>query len=163
MTALPPAVLAALPDGAIPVSTAHHPIHGHVLERAGDSVLAAVTDMMTSSFGSTPHVVVALRAADVTDQPDLLRALEQTAGGVLVVGVGYRAPAEAREAPGPRPNRTTASGTGPAAASSAKPDPTESCPECGMPPARTERAPADHAGREALLYVCDECGAAWDV
>jgi hypothetical protein len=151
MTALPPAVLAALPHGAVPVSTAHHPIHGHVLERAGDSLLAAVSETMTASFGSTPHVVVTLRAADVTDQPDLHRALEQTEGGVLVVGVGYRASAEAS------PPVVHVAAAPPA------PDRAESCPECGLPPARTERAPADHTGREALLYVCDECGAAWDV
>ncbi|MDT4893217.1 MAG: hypothetical protein QOE97_2252 [Pseudonocardiales bacterium] len=158
MTALPPSVLAALPDGAVPVSTAHHPIHGHVLSRAGDSILAAVTDTMTSSFGSTPHVVVVLRSEDVTDQPDLRRALEQTSGGVLVVGVGYRAPsASAAAAPAPPAPKAIATAAPPV------PGPAEPCPECGRPAARTERAPADHSGRQVLLYVCDECGAAWDV
>jgi hypothetical protein len=157
MTALPRAVLAALPGGALPVSTAHHPIHGHVISRAGDSVLAAVTESMTSGFGSTPHVVTVLRAEDVTDQPDLRRALDQTAGGVLVIGVGYRMGHSAEHGRGPGAREPAPAPHEPAR------ELAESCPECGLPAARTEEAPADRSGHRALLYICDECGAAWDV
>ncbi|MDT4934707.1 MAG: hypothetical protein QOK11_2599, partial [Pseudonocardiales bacterium] len=36
------------------------------------------------------------------------------------------------------------------------------CPECGAQSARVEPAPADASGREVMLHVCDDCGAAWD-
>lgn len=169
VTALPPAVLAALPPGAVPTATIHHPIHGHVLAKAGDSVLDAATEAMARSFGVTPHVVVALHEHEVGDQPDLRKALAQTAGGVLLVGVAFDArpntavrgaatsPVDVPEAP---PAQSTAP---PHAHGGQRGDLDEACPECGAPAARVERAPENGTGREVLLYMCDDCGAAWDL
>jgi hypothetical protein len=144
-TPLPPAVLAALPRGATPTATAHHPVHGHVLARAGDSVLDAVRDAMERSFADVPHTVVTLRRPDVEGSPDLERALDQTAGGVLVVGVAYEQ-----------------HNTFPAPALAA-PSVEETCPECGAPAAGVEAAPSTTGGQATSVYVCCDCGAAWDV
>lgn len=151
MTALPPVVLAALPPGAVPTATVHHPVHGHVLDKAGDSVITAVKEQIARSMDDAPHVVVTVRAEDTGSSPDLARALAQTHGGVLIVGVSYQL--DAAEALGPVVPPVPGSGALP---------PGEACPECGAPPSRTELAPTQPGGTPVLLYVCDECGTAWD-
>jgi hypothetical protein len=169
VTALPAAVLAALPPGAVPNATIHHPIHGHVLQKAGDSVLLAATDAIAQSFGTTPHIVVTLREHEVGDPPELREALAQTSGGVLLVGVGF----DAADDPARTLQRRSAANADPEPTApgpvSSEPhggrcvDSDEACPECGAPAARVERAPESGTGQEVLLYVCDDCGAAWDV
>ena len=120
-------------------------MHGHVLARAGESVLDAVRDAMERSFGDAPHTVVSLRRPDVEGSPDLERALDQTAGGVLVVGVAYEQ-RDATRSPSP-----------------AAPELEEACPECGAPAAGVEAAPSTTGGQATFVYVCADCGAAWDV
>jgi hypothetical protein len=154
VAALPALVLAALPPDAVPRATIHHPIHGHVLAKAGDSVVAAATDAIARSFGATPHVVVALRDHEVDEQPDLRRAMAQTEGGVLLVGVAFDRVQQ--EAPRTAPSHPSAPQR------THQVDPDETCPECGARSARVEPAPPDASGREVMLHVCDDCGAAWD-
>jgi hypothetical protein len=136
---IPREVLAALPAGAVPVSATSQAISGHVLARAGNEIVDAVTAQMASAFGTAPHVVVALTAQQVTDRPELHDAIARTEGGVLVVGVGYR-PAAAPTATGRAP---------------------EPCPECGAPTDDRvhERRPD---GSTVTLLLCAECGAAWE-
>jgi DNA-directed RNA polymerase subunit M/transcription elongation factor TFIIS len=103
---------------------------------------------MASAFGDTAHIVVPLSAEQVADQPELQEAVTRTDGGLLVVGVGYRpaTPAGIAEPP--------TAGTAGARAS-------EPCPECGTPAAEVVTEPrADGATVE--LFVCDDCGAAWE-
>jgi DNA-directed RNA polymerase subunit M/transcription elongation factor TFIIS len=98
---------------------------------------------MDRTFADAPHAVVTLRRPDVDGSPDLERALDQTAGGVLVVGVAY----EEQSAP-PAPADATAG---------------ECCPECGAPAAGVESAPSSPGEPVTLVYVCGDCGAAWDL
>jgi hypothetical protein len=169
VTVLPAAVLAALPPGAVPNATIHHPIHGHVLQKAGDSVLLAATDAIAQSFGTTPHIVLTLREHEVGDQPELREALAQTSGGVLLVGVGFDAaddPARTLQRRCAANAEPEPSAPGPVSSHShggQRVDLDEACPECGAPAARVEPVSESGSGREMLLYVCDDCGAAWDV
>ncbi|MCW2538515.1 MAG: isochorismatase hydrolase [Frankiales bacterium] len=144
---IPAAVLALLPPDAQPISVSEHPIHGHVVRQAGESVVEAATEAMSAGFGQTPHVIVPLRGNGETDVDEVLTAaIAQTDGGVLLIGVGYQEAAT-----------TPRSGT---------PDPGP-CPECGSPDAQVASviAPSQNRGYErgAVLFVCDSCGAAWDL
>jgi hypothetical protein len=140
-----------------------------VLQKAGDSVLLAATDAIAQSFGTTPHIVLTLREHEVGDPPELREALAQTSGGVLLVGVGF----DAADDPARTLQRRSAANADPEPTApgpvSSEPhggrcvDLDEACPECGAPAARVERAPESGTGQEVLLYVCDDCGAAWDV
>jgi nicotinamidase-related amidase len=149
---IPREVLAALPAGAVPMSSASQAISGHVLAKAGSEIIDAVTAQMASAFGDVPHVVVPLRAEQVTDRPELHEAIAQTDGGVFVVGVGYQLPVGS-----PSP----ASGPSMAVPSAADP-PREPCPECGTPADETVYEPRPDGSSTALL-VCGECGAAWEI
>ena len=145
---VPQDILAALPAGAVPISTMTHPVSGHVLAKAGSEIVDAVAADMASAFGDTAHIVVPLSAEQVADQPELQEAVTRTDGGLLVVGVGYR-PA------------TPAGTAEPPTAGTAGARPSEPCPECGTPAAEVVTEPrADGATVE--LFVCDDCGAAWE-
>lgn len=149
---IPREALGSLPAGAVPVSTTSQAISGHVLARAGDEVVDAVAEQMAGAFGATPHVIVALRAEQVTDRPDLHDAIARTEGGVLVVGVGYRPPAEPVATERAEPVER-------AEPAERAPEP---CPECGAPTDDTvhERRPD---GSAVTLLLCAECGAAWEI
>lgn len=136
---VPEAVVAALPADAVPVSISYHPIHGHVLARAGSAALDAAAEDMGKTFGDTPHVVVPIRSEDVQHQAGLYETLQRTEGGVLLVGVGYA----------------------PSVHQQGKVVTDDSCPECGATRAHLDSAP--EGATEVQIHVCDSCGAAWDL
>ncbi|HEY2043473.1 MAG TPA: isochorismatase family protein [Jatrophihabitans sp.] len=149
---LPAIVARALPENAVPAAVSQHPIHGHVLRRAGNEVLEAARAAMSSGYGNTPHVIVALSDAELEpdDDPRYVQALGMTDGGAVLVGVGYALAGEERKAV---PSELTA-------------DP-GSCPECGStnatPDGYIEPRDTPGFGRGAILFFCEECHTAWDM
>jgi len=139
---MPQVLRAALPAGAEVVAVGHHPIHGYTIERAGSDVVEAARKEMSGGFGATSHLIVALDRNDVADEPELAQVVERTEGGLLLIGVGYRLP---QSVPAPAP--------GPAGATD------DACPECGSRSAHRDIAPESPG---AVIYVCADCGAAWD-
>jgi hypothetical protein len=149
---LPSVVARALPENAVPAAVSQHPIHGHVLRRAGNEVLDAAQAAMSSGFGDTPHVIVILSDEDLgpDDDPRYAKALEMTDGGAVLIGVGYALAGEGRK---PVPPGVTA-------------DP-GSCPECGSsnatPEGYIEPRDTPGLGKGAVLFFCEDCHTAWDV
>jgi maleamate amidohydrolase len=136
---IPAAVLTRLPAGSVPVSVAHHPIHGHVIEMAGPEVIAAARAEMSAGFGDVEHRILELSPGDVDGDAQWSELMERLGGGVLLIGVGL--------APSGQPAEEEVVTDQP-------------CPECGARSASVDSAP-ERAGLRIL--VCQECGAAWDV
>jgi len=152
---LPKVVLRALPAGARPREVCEHPIHGRVIERAGDEVIEAASATMAEGFTSPAHVVVRVTADQLEPDDDarLAAALTMSAGGVLLIGVGFE-PAEA-PATTPAPAHTHPQPT-------AAP-PGAACPECGNTVVDIVDATTDADGRTStLLLGCPECETVWD-
>jgi nicotinamidase-related amidase/DNA-directed RNA polymerase subunit M/transcription elongation factor TFIIS len=151
---LPKVVLSAVPDGAQLREVCEHPIHGRVIEQAGDEVIEAAGAAMVEGFTSSRHVVVRVTADDLSpdDDPRLAAALTMSAGGVLLIGIGY----EPAEPPASQPAPAAASLPTSAPAGAA-------CPECGNTEVDLVDTTLDTAGRPmALLLGCPECETVWD-
>jgi nicotinamidase-related amidase len=91
VTTIPVRVLTMLPVGAQPVSAIWHPVHGQVLRRSGGELVEAVRGEIAKAFGGAPHVIAELRDCEPGDPAELRAAVAQTAGGLVVIGVGYHA------------------------------------------------------------------------
>lgn len=145
---LPHVVTRQLPGGAEPLSVSEHPISGHVLRRAGDSVLDAARQAMAAGFGTTRSVIAILTAENVepSDDDRYRSALDLTGGGAIILGVGY--------APATRPASRREIDPGP-------------CPECGSYEATVEDyiepsgTPGMHNG--AVVFFCPVCATEWDM
>ena len=150
---LPKVVLRAVPEGAELREVCEHPIHGRVIERAGDEVVEAAGAAMVQGFTSSEHVVVRVTADQLEpdDDPRLAAALTMSAGGVLLIGVGFE-PASPAAPASPSPEAPTL--TAPAGAA---------CPECDNPAVDVVDATLGDDGRpSALLLGCPECSTVWD-
>lgn len=145
---LPKVVLRAVPEGALLREVCDHPIHGRVIERAGDEVIEAASATMVEGFTSPEHVVVRVTADELEpdDDPRLAAALTMSAGGVLLIGVGYDPPAPSAAETLPL--------SAPAAAA---------CPECGNTDVDVVDATIGDDGRPTtLLLGCPDCSTVWD-
>jgi nicotinamidase-related amidase len=175
VTTIPARVLAMLPAGATPVSAIWHPVHGQTLRRSGGELVEAVRGEIRKAFGGAPHVIAELRDCEPGDSAELRAAVAQIAGGLVMIGVSYQAPAAERAVgsePAQAPAAEAASAPGApqghtahAHAAGAAREPrgrTEECPECGEPGAAGERVTRSN-GEVARLLVCPDCGAAWEV
>ena len=136
-------VMEALPSGAVPTAAVWVPVGGRALRNSPDDVVAMTEEQVRSRLPQGQRLVMSLRYQDVVDRDDeaLVRLVESTDGGVIVIGMTYDLPNEVRVF-----NQT--------------------CPECGSIDARL-LGPADEqvaAGlrEQASLYRCVECGTAWD-
>jgi len=150
---LPNVVLRAVPEGATLREVCEHPIHGRVIERAGDEVIEAASAGMVEAFTSPAHIVVRVTAQDLEpdDDPRLAAALTLAAGGVLLIAVGFE------PAPMSAPPVTAAGGPALSAASGA------ACPECGNVTIDVVESRLGSDGRPTwLLLGCPECATVWD-
>lgn len=141
-----------LPTGATPTGTLTQPVHRHVLDNAGEEVVALTAERMSQELGDSPHVIVAVTEQDLdpATDGDVLGVLAQTGGGVVVFGVSYDVDASSdTPTAGTREDRPVAG---------------ESCPECGSADAFeiSRSADLDPRGMRAVLVECRECGAVWD-
>jgi maleamate amidohydrolase len=155
---LPEVVLRAVPEGAQLREVCEHPIHGRVIERAGDAVIEAASATMVEGFTSSQHIVVRVTADDLVpdDDPRLAAAVTMSAGGVLLIGIGFELPLQPVS---PAPAPTSASGE--AAGLSAPPG--SACPECGNGSVEVVDATVGTSGGPtALLLGCPECSTVWD-
>jgi hypothetical protein len=151
---LPSVVLRAVPEGALMREVCEHPIHGRVIEHAGDEVIDAASASMVEGFTTSEHVVVRVTPEDLQpdDDPRLAAALTMSGGGVLLIAVGYEpaAPAE----PSPSPAREASPVSAPAGAA---------CPECGNTDVDVvEVTVGDDALPRTLLLGCPDCATVWD-
>jgi nicotinamidase-related amidase len=137
--ALPEIVTSRLPTGATPREVCLHQLSGHVVARAGQEVIDAAGAEMVTGFASPEHVVVTVRDGDLgpADDDRLTTALQRTEGGVLLIGVGYDAPA-----PVVLPKAPVKA----------------ACPECGS----TEAEVVDAGDRGLVILGCADCGTVWD-
>jgi maleamate amidohydrolase len=148
---LPKVVLRAVPDGAQLREVCEHPIHGRVIERAGDEVIEAASATMVEGFTSSQHVVVRVTADDLApdDDPRLAAALTMSAGGVLLIGIGFE--------PAALPSSSSTE------APSLSAPPGSACPECGNTAVEVVDTTVGDDGRTtALLLGCPECSTVWD-
>lgn len=151
---LPKVVLRAVPAGAQLREVCEHPIHGRVIERAGNEVIEAASASMVEGFTSSQHVVVPVSAGDLVpdDDPRLTEALEQSAGGVLLIGIGFE-PAASREV-----TASVSVEAVPVAAPAGS-----ACPECGNTDVDVVDTTFGDGGRvSALLLGCPDCSTVWD-
>jgi hypothetical protein len=154
---LPKVVLRAVPEGAQLREVCEHPIHRRVIERAGDEVIEAASATMAKGFTSSEHVVVRVTAGDLEpdDDPRLGAALTMSAGGILLIGVGFepatppaaQAPASAAES-GEAPGLSAPAGS--------------ACPECGNTAVDVVDVTTGGDRPSGLLLGCPECSTVWD-
>jgi maleamate amidohydrolase len=145
---LPGIVLRAVPDGAQLREVCEHAIHGRVIERAGDEVIRAASASMIEGFTSSQHVVVRVTAGDLEpdDDPRLAAAVTMSAGGVLLIGIGFEPPVH--------DSRSRTEGAAPPAGAA--------CPECGNTDVDVVEASAVDGRPTARLLGCPECSTVWD-
>lgn len=150
---LPNVVLRAIPAGAELREVCEHPIHGRVIDRAGDEVIEAASATMAQGFTSPEHVVVPVTAEQLEgdDDPRLVAALTMSAGGVLLIGVGYQPAAAAA------PRTARAPAAGPIAKPSLAAPAGAACPECD-----NTTVDVIDTTPSGLLLGCPECGTVWD-
>jgi hypothetical protein len=167
--ALPVVLRNQLPANSRPVSMSEYPVHGHVLGRAGQELLDAAGKEMSAGFGDIPHAIAVLtdETLDRDDDSRYREALRLTDGGAVLIGVGYQ-----EFGVGYQESEPVASDDRIEAGAAGGRDPADfvdpgPCPECGSTSHSVDEVvPVDatqglHTG--IVVFVCDRCGAAWDV
>jgi predicted RNA-binding Zn-ribbon protein involved in translation (DUF1610 family) len=136
-------VMDALPPGAVPTAALWMPVAGRALRNSPDDVVALTEQQVRSRLPQGEHLVMSIRKDDLIyeDDEELMRLVDVTDGGAIVIGLTYQ-------------RQTLARAYG------------QMCPECGSTDAQ-RLGPADQHGAPGLrgtasLYQCVECGTAWD-
>jgi hypothetical protein len=136
-------VMDALPTGAVPTAALWMPVAGRALRNSPDDVVMLTEQQVRSRLPGGDQLVMSIRKDDFVDHDDdeLVRLLDSTDGGAIVVGLTYA-----------RQNAVRAFN--------------QVCPECGSTDAQRLGPADDHVApglrAEASLYQCVECGTAWD-
>jgi predicted RNA-binding Zn-ribbon protein involved in translation (DUF1610 family) len=136
-------VVDALPVGAVPTAALWMPVAGRALRNSPDDVVSLTEAQVRDRLPRGDQLVLSIRRQDLEghEDEDLLRLVDSTDGGAVVIGVTYELENRVRVY-------------------------NQMCPECGsseaelLGPADDQVAPGLRA--EASLYQCSECGTAWD-
>jgi hypothetical protein len=133
----------ALPSGATPTAALWMPVAGRALRNSPDDVVALTEQQARERLPAGEQLVISIGGDDIVDDDDeeLVRLVESTDGGVIVIGLTYDRQSALRVY-------------------------NQSCPECGSMRAEL-LGPADkHVAAElrahVSLYQCADCGTAWD-